>query len=322
MTSAARAGGPDIGAVVLTHGEVDSYADVLEDLLAGGMPAADIVVVHNLVGPGDREIRPPADGIEVLRLSGNPGYAVGMNTGMRHQLERGARWVWLLTHDVRLREGAVAAMRRAAATAGGYAALGPVLTLRESGGSFSLGGHRTRFGGPFHVRDGFATAPGPDGIAEAVWLDGSSIMLRAEALAAVGTYDETLYGYCEDAELCLRLERAGWRIGVVAGAAAAGETGHASRPGAVAYLMTRNNMRYRRLVAGGAGVLDGLRAYARETVHLVRLMLDPRSPRAARRFNFAQLTGIWAGVGGFLLRRRGRPPAWLPGLGEMGKRSA
>ena len=109
---------------------------------------------------------------------------------------------------------------------------------------------------------------------------------------------------------------------MVADAAAAGETGHVSRPGAVAYLVTRNNMRYRRRFAGAAGVLDGLRMYGRHTVHYVRLVLDPRSPRALRRFNFARATGTWAGVGGFLLKREGRPPAWLPGVGEMGRPAA
>jgi GT2 family glycosyltransferase len=240
-----------------------------------------------------------------------------MNTGMRHQLARGVGWVWLLTHDVRLRPGAVAAMRRAADAADGYGALGPVLFLRESGASFSLGGHRTRHGGLFHARSEFPSAPGPGGVADAVWVDGSTIMLRAEALGAVGLYDEGLYGYCEDADLCLRLERAGWRAGVVADAGAAGETGVASRPGAVAYLMTRNNMRYRRVVAGGVGVLDGLRLCLRETVHYVRMMLDPRSPGSMRRASFANVTGTWAGVGGFLCGRNGRPPGWLPGLGEM-----
>jgi GT2 family glycosyltransferase len=309
----------DVAAVILTHGEVDSYRDVVTDLLDGGQPAADICIVHNLVTADDREIRPSHDDIEVVRLPGNPGYAVGMNTGMRRALERGASWIWLLTHDTRLTPGTVAAMRRAAAAADGYGALGPVLTVRGSGESFSHGGHRRRHGELFHARTGFPDAPGPEGIAEAVWLDGSTIMLRADALRAVGLYDESLYGYTEDAELCLRLERAGWRIGVVADAAASGETGHSSRPGAVAYLIARNGMRYRRVVAGSGGVLDGLRRHARDTVHFVRLTLDPRSTRTLRRSSVAWLAGTWAGVGGFLLGRHGRPPTWLPGLGEMGK---
>lgn len=309
--------------VVLTHGENDSYADVVADLLEAEVPAVDICVVHNPVTPADREIRPARAGIEVLRMSGNRGYAVGMNAGMRHQLERGADWVWLLTHDVRLRPGAVAALSRSAQSADGYGALGPVLALRESEGFFSHGGLRSRYGGTFHARSDLATrAPGPDGITEIVWLDGSAILLRAQALRAVGGYDETLYGYSEDAELCLRLERAGWRSGVVADAVATQVTGHQSRPGAVAYLLTRNKFRYRWLVAGRRGVLDGLKHQPREAVHNVRMVVDPRSPWHVRRFYFARAVGTWAGVGAFLLRRRsGPPPAWLPGLGEMGRGS-
>jgi GT2 family glycosyltransferase len=306
--------------VVLTHGEAEAYAGAVADLLEGGIAAQDILIVHNLVTPQDREIAPPADGIEVVRLDGNPGYAVGMNTGIRRQLDRGVDWVWIVTHDVRFEPGAVAAMLRAAGAAAGYGALGPVLALRDGGGLFSRGGTRNRLGEVSHARAEFPSPPRADGIADAAWLDGSSILMRADALRVAGLYDESLYGYTEDADLCLRLERAGWGVGVVVDAVATQETGHSSRPGAVAYLLSRNNMRYRKQVAGTPGVLDGIRFELRNGIHYARVTLDPRSSKDARRVSVARLVGAWAGTAGYLAGRSGPPPSWLPGLGEMGRR--
>src|SRR3712207_2527453 len=113
-----------------------------------------------------------------------------MNAGIRRHLDRGVRWIWIVTHDVRFEPGAVAAMRGAARTADGYGALGPVLALRGGEGYFSLGGERSALGRVTHARADFPSPPRPDGIADAVWLDGSSIMFRADALRATGLYDE------------------------------------------------------------------------------------------------------------------------------------
>ncbi len=306
--------------MIVTHGEVDAYARALDDLLQGGQPPEDILIMHNLVTAQDREIRPAHPDVRVVRLPGNQGFVAGMNEGIRLQLERDLEWLWLMTHDVELGPEGVAAMRRAAASADGYGALGPVLVLRDRNTYFSLGGQRDRFGGLDHARSGFAVQPEPNGIAPAAWLDGTTILARTAALRAAGGYDPSLYAYSDDAFLCLAIERAGWRIGVVADAVATQETGHIARPGAVAYLLTRNSLRYRHEVAGPLGVLDGVRRELRETLHYARLMLRPRTPRLGRSFYWARLVGTWAGVGAFLTRTGGPPPRWLPGLGDMGSR--
>lgn len=43
-------------------------------------------------------------------------------------------------------------------------------------------------------------------------LSGACLMVRRAALAQIGLLDEWFFMYCEDADLCLRLSRAGWQI--------------------------------------------------------------------------------------------------------------
>jgi len=51
----------------------------------------------------------------------------------------------------------------------------------------------------------------PDGVAETDYLTGAAVLLRTEALRAVGLLDETFPFYAEDADWSLRARREGWR---------------------------------------------------------------------------------------------------------------
>ncbi len=61
------------------------------------------------------------------------------------------------------------------------------------------------------------------------WLAGMFLLLRREAFAAVGGFDERFHMYCEDADLCLRLQLAGWRVRLVEDVAVVHAAQRASR---------------------------------------------------------------------------------------------
>jgi GT2 family glycosyltransferase len=44
------------------------------------------------------------------------------------------------------------------------------------------------------------------------WVNAACILLRREAFAAIGGFDERYRMYCEDVDLCLRLRLAGWQL--------------------------------------------------------------------------------------------------------------
>jgi GT2 family glycosyltransferase len=307
---------PKLSAVILTYRDYDSYRFVLADLLEQGMSEEDICIVHNPVTARDRvvEVSPR---VTVIRMPGNAGYAGGMNAGLRHQLERGAEWIWLLTHDVRLRPGAMTALLAAAREHPECAALGPLLLNAGTDAVFSLGGERKRWGLPYNAGYGerWSGRPPLDGPTTRVraWLDGSSIMLRARALREVGVYDTAMFGYAEDAELCLRLEHAGWSVRVVQDAVAEQAAGASSRPGAVAFLLARNGLRYARSAAGRWAIGPMLVHDLRVSIHFIRVALTGPGRRAAA----IQCGATWVGVIAFLAGRTGPPPAWLPGRGDM-----
>lgn len=56
----------------------------------------------------------------------------------------------------------------------------------------------------------------PSGVAKSVaiadWVNGACMVWRSQAFAALRGFDEGYYMYCEDTDICLRLQLAGWRM--------------------------------------------------------------------------------------------------------------
>jgi GT2 family glycosyltransferase len=224
--------------------------------------------------------------------------------------------VLILTGEVGLRPGAVERLLAAAERAPDFGALGPAIWWRSQEKPFSFGGVRLPGGKTDQLHE---LPPRVDeaGIAECDWIEGAAMLLRARALEQVGLLDERFFLYFEETELGLRLSRAGWRLGVVVDAVAEQEPGLARRPGAYAYLLTRNGLEYARRAAGWRGVATSLGERSREASNALRVWASPRSSREARAANRVLLAALRRGVVDFARRRWGPPPATLPGLGDI-----
>ena len=300
--------------VVLTHGTGEPSIGLVSQLLEEGVRAPQLVVVHNPTRPEDPSPAMPDAAVQVLRTPRNLGYTGGMNTGLRHHLERDPEWVLVLTHDVRFRAGALRRLVEAGVAAPAYGVLGPELFDPVKGVVFSYGGHYHWLSGTSHALE--LPEIGPDGIVPADFVDGAFMLMRAAALRRIGTFDEKLFIYAEEADLCLRMRRAGFSVGVVPGARAEQQTGAPARPGAFAYLMTRNGFNLARQADGGRGVAGGVFRVARDTLMYGRRVLDPRRPELSKQASRAAVVGTVRGAAAYFRGAWGPPPSDLPGLGD------
>jgi GT2 family glycosyltransferase len=304
-----------LGVVVLAYGTGGEYLAVLQALSAQGVAPGQVLVVHNPSQPGERLAGAPA-GCEVLSAGHNLGYAAGMNLGIRRQQESGRELVLLLTHDARLRPGALALLVDAARSNSGHGALGPSLVLAGSDLPFSFGG-RIGVGGRLSHRHDRPASVGE--VADCDWIDGGTMLIRADALGGGWLFDERFWSYCEDADLCLRIRRAGFGVGVVVAALAEQAPGGAKRPGPWAYLLARNGLAFSRSARGARGVVFGvLRAVGLVVSELARTAarltpLRPGSPADT----WAVAVGTAWGTLDLARGRWGPPPAGLPGGSDM-----
>jgi GT2 family glycosyltransferase len=199
-----------VAAVVVHWQDVADTRGCLESL---GDQAADVIAVDN----GSRE---PLAGhlgglpVTLLRSAENLGYAGGANLGIRAALARGAEIILLLNNDVRVRPEATAAALRVLDGDRRVGVVGPKVLAREDPSRLWLAW------GDVTYRQSLVALHGagePDGAAfgaehDVDWVAGCAMWLRAEALAAVGLFDETFFAYHEEVDWCARARTAGWRV--------------------------------------------------------------------------------------------------------------
>jgi GT2 family glycosyltransferase len=211
-----------------------------------------VVVVDNGSAPDPRvALEATFPGLTVLRLGSNRGFAGGCNAGIRHALEAGAEAVLLLNND------AVADARLLTELA---AALEASPDIAAAGAKTLTDDERPRI----HAAYGVLTFHGSLVRIEG-WLEpdlekfnqprdvdmasGSAVLLRREALEAVGLLDEEFFAYHEDVDWCARARRRGWRIRYVPSAVIyhrmhASTGGGYNRP--INYLLARNAILFMR----------------------------------------------------------------------------
>ncbi|MEW6611380.1 MAG: glycosyltransferase family 2 protein [Pseudomonadota bacterium] len=175
-------------------------------------PDYEVLVVDN--GSSDdsiiriREVYPNASIIENER---NLGFGGGCNVGIHHALSRGADFIWLLNNDTRVEPDTLSALMNVALSDPKIGAVGSVLFYMDAPGNIQAWG-----GGWVNLWSGLSRHAKQATMGrELHYITAASVLLRREALLSVGAFDDkNFFMYWEDADLCFRLRRGGWRLAV------------------------------------------------------------------------------------------------------------
>jgi N-acetylglucosaminyl-diphospho-decaprenol L-rhamnosyltransferase len=213
----------DVTVVVVNHNSGHYLERCLRSITdAAGDARVEIVVVDNASSDGS-EARAIAAVPEarLIRSGANLGFGAGANRGMRVAT---APFVFLLNPDAVISGGTLGGFLKVAAEHPRAGVIG-CLTKNPDGSTYpsarripSAGqslGHM--FVGPFVPGNRWSrayTMADWDRLSErqVEWVSGSSMLLRADALAAVGLFDEDYFMYVEDVDLCTRMRAAGWEV--------------------------------------------------------------------------------------------------------------
>jgi len=219
-----------VGVAVLCFQDARRTLECLHSLAGDGYPNLDVLVIDNASVVEER--RQLADGIEgklsaeLVSLDRNRGYAGGNNAAMEILFARGCEHVLLLNSDTLIASGSIAAMVRASRRhrAG---PVGPrVADGRPGGRPLSLG-ERYRAAFLWAPRSLLRVRSRRQRPYPVSGVSGCALMVPRALYEKVGGFDETLFAYYEEVDLCLRARDAGFTAMVVPEA----EVGHAGARG-------------------------------------------------------------------------------------------
>lgn len=223
---------PPVGVVIVSWNVRDLLHEALASLAASTAPTR-VVVVDNASTDGSAAMVAAAfPAVALIANADNRGFTAGNNQGFaalgvdvraRRVAPGAPRHVLMLNPDAAVAPDAVALLAGYLDAHPDAGAVGP-LVLNPDG---SVQPSRRRFptpltgllestplgwrwpGSPAARRFHMADVPiGSDGPVD--WVTGAALMVRSDALAAAGGFDEGFFMYSEEVDLCRRLRDAGW----------------------------------------------------------------------------------------------------------------
>jgi GT2 family glycosyltransferase len=188
-------------------------------LLGQSLAGGEIILVDNASDDGSVALVRERFGkqVTVVPNDRNRGYAAGLNAGIR--VARG-RYLFALNNDTEVGGGCLAALVGAADRHPGVGACAPKILSYDDRAVIDNVGHLLYPDGLSRGRGRLEIDRGQyDREEEILLFSGCAVLLRREMLADVGLFDEELFAYCDDTDLGLRAQLAGWRCRFVPTAA-------------------------------------------------------------------------------------------------------
>ena len=302
---------PKVGVALLNWNGGEFTIPCIESLLASEVKPWRIVVADNGSTDGSADtIAHAFPEVSVYRNECNLGFAGGTNVAVRALLAEGADLVWILNNDTVVDRHCLGELvlemerdERVAASSAKIHFESPKDLIWYAGGNWS----RWTLAAP-HRGEGEVDGGQYDRTEDVGFVSGCCMLARASALRKVGLLDEAYVAYSEDADWCLRAQKAGYRLRYVPSALlwhkvsasirknTLGQSGGFSSPTAY-YFATRNRIYVLRDHAGRpVPYLSALAALFLRCLYLSAGFVVLR--------RFGKLTAMWRGArDGF--RRRG-----------------
>ena len=245
---------PLIYAVVLNWNRAEDTRACLASLASADYPALKTLVVDN---GSDREqaqaLEAEEFNAEVRWLDRNYGYAKGNNRGIQYALEHGADFVLLLNNDTTVDPHMVSELVRAAGQGDSIGLVGPVIYYTDYPDRVWFAGMRFRHG-LYVVRRGLHLKPPLAPTEEVDFISGCGMLIRRSVLERIGLFSTDYFMYYEDLDLCVRAQRAGFKLACATRAcmwhAVSASTGGADSPLKQYYQVKSSLVFYRRHTRG------------------------------------------------------------------------
>lgn len=167
----------------------------------GQISISNVVVINNSLGDAG-EINDIAKtyGCDLVQCDENLGYGAGCNIGASHAT---GELILFLNPDVYISRASISLMLRASLVMQGGVAFGPA--IYDEGRRRRI--KKTSIADPARLQK--SRLPSEIGVTPTAYISGCALLVRREAFLQVGGFDEKIFLYYEDDDICIRLRALG-----------------------------------------------------------------------------------------------------------------
>lgn len=206
----ATTGVPALSVIMVLHNQFELTMLALGSLRANFAGDIDLVLIDSGSTDETRNIERYVKGAICFRFDTNIGFLLGCNAALQFAT---ADVVLYLNNDAELAPGSIAAALHRLATDPAVGAVGGLILrthglVQEAGNIIYCDGSTLGYG-----RDASPLAPEVNFARDVEFCSGVFLMARRALLSELGGFDEAFApAYYEDADLCLRIREAGYRV--------------------------------------------------------------------------------------------------------------
>jgi GT2 family glycosyltransferase len=266
----------EVDVVVVSYRSAATLRGCVEPLAS--MPGVSVTVVDNDSPDDSVATISELDGIDIVRAARNGGFAFGCNLGVA----RGsAPFLLFLNPDARIDEASLQTLVRTLRDDPRTGLVGPRILDDDGSLAYSVRRFprlRSTFAKALFLHRLWPLAAWTDELVRdpAVydrpgtpdWVSGACMLVRRDAYTAVGGFDERLFLYCEDTDLCRNLWDAGYTVRYEPAALVRHVGGASSGVGETQAIAARSRVLYARKHRGRlAALLEALGIALDEAMH-------------------------------------------------------
>ncbi|MFA5130670.1 MAG: glycosyltransferase family 2 protein [Patescibacteria group bacterium] len=204
-----------VGVALLNWNGGEMTAACVDSLRAGTLVPGRIVIVDNASVDGSAQwLAEKYLDVHFIRSEINRGFAGGNNMAIHYLLDAGVNFIWVLNNDTVVEKECLRllleAMRQdvnVAACSGKILYENPPDRIWYAGATWRHWSLKSPHRGALEIDRGQY-----ERLEDVGFISGCCMFVRRSAFETVGLFDEAFFAYCEDADWCLRAQRAGLRL--------------------------------------------------------------------------------------------------------------
>lgn len=196
------------------NGKIDTI-DCMKSLKNLNYPEYEVVVVDNASTDGSQDLfKKEYFSINLIENKENLGFAEGNNVGIRYALQKSADYILLLNNDTIVHEDLLTELIKTAESDSNIGIVGPKIYFFDNpnrvwyvGGNIHLWTGRA-----YHPHYGETDNSSFDVKKEVDFVSGCALLIKRKVIEEIGLFDPRFFLVYEDADLNMRVHKAGYKI--------------------------------------------------------------------------------------------------------------